>query len=113
MMATSPREFAVAMRDLVHRSQEHPATAVSEQAYHMKLQILDHFIKHDTDPDAFQRMLRERIVDPDPRKGVSNGICCQILNSWQSGSCLYTLDGKLVLKALYPAEPPPVLDDKD
>lgn len=113
MMATNPREFAEAMRDLVERSQLHPATAVSDQAYRIKLQVLDYFIKHDPDPETFERLLRERIADTDPKKELSKGVCCQILNSWRSGSCHYTIEGRLVLKALYPAERPPAPEEDE
>ena len=106
MMATNPKEFAQAMRELVELSQHHPATAVSDQAFKMKLQILDYFIKRDPDPDTFEQLLLERISDADQKKELSKGVCCQILNSWRSGSCHYTLEGRLVLKALYPAERP-------
>ncbi len=95
------------MRDLVVRSQRHSATAVSDEAYQMKLRILDFFVARDPEPEAFERMLRERIADPDPQKELSRGICCQILNSWRSGSYFYTPEGRLMLKALYPAEAPP------
>ena len=108
MVATKPREFAEAMRDLVERSQSHPATAVSDQAFQMKLQILDYFIKRDPDPEAFEQLLLERIADEDPKKELSKGVCCQILNSWRSGSCHYTLEGRLMLKALYPADYSPM-----
>lgn len=106
MVAVKPREFAQAMRDLVERSQSHPATAVSDQSFEMKLQILDYFITRDPDPTTFERQLLERIADEDPKKELSKGVCCQILNSWRSGSCHYSLDGRLILKALYPADHP-------
>src|SRR5512133_926981 len=106
MMAKSPRDFALAMRELVERSQRNPATAVSEQAHEMKLRILDHFVERNPAPDDFERSLLERATDSDPRKELSKGVCCQILNSWRSGSCRYTPEGKLVLLALYPADPP-------
>ncbi len=111
MMAKTPRDFAIAMRDLVERSQRNPATAVSDQAYEMKVRILDHLIEHSPAPDAFEQALLERIADPDPRKELSKGVCCQILNSWRSGSCHYTLEGQLVLRALYPADRPSGSDD--
>ncbi len=113
MMAKSPREFAVAMRELVERSQHELATAVSEEAYEMKLRILDHFIERNPDPDTFERALLERIADTDPRKDLSKGVCCQILNSWRSGSCRYTVEGKLVLGALYPADRPRPADEDE
>ncbi len=113
MLGTKPKEFAAAMRDLVERSQQHPATAVSDQAFQMKLQILDYFIKRDPDPEAFEQQLLERIADPDPKKELSKGVCCQILNSWRSGSCRYTLDGRLVLRALYPADHPPMREQDE
>ena len=72
----------------------------------MKLRILDHFIERDLDPEGFERALLERVADSDPRKELSRGVCCQILNSWRSGSCYYTSEGKLVLRALYPADLP-------
>ena len=103
-MAGSPREFATAMRDLVERSQRQPATAVSEEAYQMKLRVLDHFIHRDPQPEAFERVLQERISDSDPEKELSKSVCRQILNSWRSGSVYYTPDGRLVLRALYPAD---------
>ena len=111
MMAKTPKDFAVAMRDLVERSQLDPATAVSDQAYEMKLRVLDHFIKRDPDPESFERVLMERIRDSDPRKELSRGVCCQILNSWRSGSCRYTTDGRLLLLALYPADRPASVDE--
>ena len=40
---TNPKEFCEAMHELVARSQRNPATAVSDQAYQMKLRILDFF----------------------------------------------------------------------
>jgi len=110
-MAKSPKEFSEAMRDLVVRSQQHAATAVSQESYQMKLRILDFFIARDPDVDSFERMLRERIDDNDSQKELSRGICCQILNSWRSGSYFYTPEGRLVLKALYPAELPPGWED--
>jgi hypothetical protein len=113
MMAASPREFAEAMRDLVERSQRNQATAVSESAYQMKLQVLGYFIKHDPDPETFERLLRERIADADPKKELSKGVCCQIMNSWKSGSWLYTSEGRLVLRALHPAELPPTADEDE
>lgn len=113
MMAKTPRDFARAMRELVERSQLNPATAVSDQAYEMKLRILDHFIERSLDSDAFERALLERVADPDPRKELSRGVCCQILNGWRSGSCHYTAEGKFVVHALYPADVPPQADDDD
>lgn len=112
-MAMNPKEFAQAMRDLVESSQRHPATAVSDQAFQMKLQILDYFIKHDPDSETFERLLLDRISDADRKKELSKGVCCQILNSWRSGSCRYTLEGRLELKALYPAEHPPMPEDDE
>ncbi len=106
MAVARPKEFCEAMRDLVTRSQRHPATAVSDQAFEMKLKVLDFFIARDPDVEGFERMLRERIADPDPAKELSRGVCCQILNSWRAGSCHYTPEGHLVLKALYPADRP-------
>lgn len=99
------------MRQLVVRSQQHPATAVADQAYEMKLRVLDFFVARDPDPEEFDRSLRDRIVDADPAKELSRGVCCQILNSWRAGSCYYTAGGQLVLKALYPADPPNWLED--
>ena len=99
------------MRDLVVRSQQHLATAVSGQAYEMKLRVLDFLIARDPTPDAFEKLLHERIADPDPAKELSRGICCQILGSWRAGSCHYTPEGRLVLKALYPADHPAWPDD--
>ena len=58
-------------------------------------------------------MLLARISDPDPQKEMSRGVCCQILNSWRSGSCHYTPDRRLVVSALYPADQPPQVDDED
>lgn len=98
------------MQEQVERAQHNPATAVSDQSYEMKLRILDHFVQRDPDPDAFERALLERIADDDPRKELSRGVCCQILNSWRSGSCHYTTEGRLVLHALYPADPPAAAD---
>ncbi len=103
-MARKPREFCEAMRDLVVRSQLHPATAVGDEAYRMKLRTLDFFIERDPSPEAFERMLRERVADSDPQKVLSRGICGQILNTWRSGGFHYTSEGRLVLKALYPAD---------
>jgi len=111
MMGRGPREFCEAMRDLVVRMQHHPATAVSDQAYEMKLKVLDFLISKDPDEDGFGRLLRERIADRDPGKELSRGICCQVLNSWRAGSCHYTPEGRLVLKALYPADQPGDSDD--
>lgn len=111
MMSKSPKEFAIAMQEQVERVQRNPATAVSDQSYQMKLRILDHFVQRDPGTDDFERALLERIADEDPRKELSRGVCCQILNSWRSGSCHYTTEGRLVLHALYPAEPPPALED--
>jgi hypothetical protein len=109
----SPREFCQAMRDLVSRSQRNPATAVSDQAYEMKLRILDHFVERGPDAAAFEDVLRARIADPDPQKELSRGICCQILNSWRAGSCRYTPERRLVLPALFPADEPPAIEDDD
>ncbi len=103
-MVAKPREFCEAMRQLVVRSQQNPATAVGDQAYDMKLRVLDFFVARDSAPADFERLLRERIADSDPAKELSRGVCCQILNSWRSGSCYYTPEGQLVLKALYPAD---------
>jgi hypothetical protein len=106
----APREFCEAMHALVTRSQRNPATAVSDQAYQMKLRILDHFIERDPHAAAFEDVLRARIADPDPQKELSRGICCQILNSWRAGSCRYTPERHLVLPALYPADDPPAIE---
>jgi hypothetical protein len=111
MMARSPREFCEAMRDLVVRMQHHPATAVSDQAYEMKLKVLDFLIARDPDEDGFGRLLRDRIADRVPEKELSRGICCQVLNSWRAGSCHYTPEGRLVLKSLYPADQPADSED--
>lgn len=110
---SSPKQFCEAMRHLVLQSQQHPATAVSDQAFHMKLRVLAFFIARDPDAETFERMLQERATDPDPQKELSKGICCQILNGWRSGSCHYTPEGHLVLRALYPAEPPPGWSESD
>ncbi|HEX2987744.1 MAG TPA: hypothetical protein VHS06_06185 [Chloroflexota bacterium] len=104
MMARSPREFCEAMRDLVVRMQHHPATAVSDQAYEMKLRVLEYLIAKNPNEEGFERLLMERIDDRDPAKELSRGICCQVLNSWRAGSCHYTPEGRLVLRALYPAD---------
>ncbi len=109
----NPKEYCEAMRDLVIRSQRHPATAVSDQAYQMKLRILDFFMARDPDEETFERSLQERIADPDPQKELSRGICCQILNSWRSGSCHFTPQGRLVLKSLHPVDFPPGLRESD
>lgn len=106
MMTQAPKEFAAAMRELVERSQRSPATAVSAQAYEMKLKILDYLIEREPDARAFEQMLLDRIADPDHRKELSRGVCCQIMNSWRSGSMHYDRDGKLTLRALYPADYP-------
>ncbi len=108
-----PGQFCEAMRDLVMRSQSHPATAGSDQAFQMKLRILDYFVARDPDQESFERSLRERIADSDPQKELSRGICCQILNSWRSGSCLYAPEGRLVLQSLYPVDFSPGLPDSD
>ncbi len=110
---TEPSEFCQAMSDLVTRSQLHPATAVDDQAYQMKLRVLDFFISRGPDRTTFERMLRERIADQDPQKELSRSVCCQILNTWLSGSCYYTPEGRLVLKSLYPADFPPGLQEGD
>jgi hypothetical protein len=107
---TSPREFCEAMRELVSRSQRNPATAVSDQAYQMKIRILDHFIERNPGVEVFEEALRARIADPDPQKELSRGVCCQILNSWRSGSCHYTPERRLVLSALFPADAPSPID---
>ncbi len=107
----SPREFSIAMQEQVEHAQRNPATAVSDQSYKMKLRILDHFVQRDPDPDSFEQALLERIADVDPRKELSRGVCCQILNSWRSGSCHYRTDGRFVLDALYPADPPASAQD--
>lgn len=112
-MVLSPKEFCQAMRELVDRSQISPATAVSDQAFQMKLRVLDYFVKLNPDEDTFEAKLRERIADPDPQKELSRGVCCQVLNSWRSGSCHYTLDRRPVLSALYPADQPPPTGDEE
>ncbi len=109
-MVPDPKEFCEAMRELVVRAQRHPATAVGDQAYEIKLRVLDHFVARAPDADGFERSLRERIGDDSPQKELSRGICCQILNSWRSGSCHRRLDGQLVLRALYPADAPLRMD---
>lgn len=106
MAAVRPKEFCEAMRDLVVRSQRQPASAVSDQAFEMKLKVLDYFIARDLDAEGFERSLLDRVADTDPAKELSRGVCCQVLNSWRAGSCHYTPEGMLVLKALYPAEQP-------
>jgi hypothetical protein len=112
MAVISPREFCEAMRDLVARSQRNPATAVSDQAYQMKLRILDHFVERGPDAASFEDALRARIADPDPQKDLSRGVCCQILNSWRAGSCRYTPERQLVLPALYPADEPATIEEE-
>jgi hypothetical protein len=113
MAVISPREFCQAMRDLVSSSQRNPATAVSDQAFQMKLRVLDHFIERDPDAAAFEEALRARVADPDPQKELSRGICCQILNSWRAGSCRFTPERRLVMSALYPADAPTANEEND
>ena len=109
----NPKEFCEAMRELVVLSQRNPATAVSAEAYEMKLRILDFFTERDPTPDVMDSLLRERIADPDPMKELSRGICGQILNSWQAGSWHYSPDGRLLLRALYPAETPSGIEEDE
>lgn len=103
MTVVSPEEFCRAMLDLVDKSQLQVATAVSFEAYEMKRRVLEFFLKSLPAPETFEAMLRQRMADPDPGKELSRGVCGQILNSWLSGSYHYAADGKLVLRALFPA----------
>ncbi len=70
-------------------------------------------IERDPTPDVMDSLLRERIADPDPMKELSRGICGQILNSWQAGSWHYSPDGRLLLRALYPAETPSGIEEDE
>ena len=103
MMVVSPEEFCRAMLDLVDKSQLQVATAVSPEAYEMKRRVLEFFVKSPPAREKFEAMLRQRIADPDLGKELSRGVCGQILSSWLSGSYHYAADGKLVLRALFPA----------